>query len=184
MYEIRFHGRGGQGAVMAGKILAKALVDEGKYCFSVPAFGFERRGAPVASFLRFDDTVIRQHTNIYHPNCVICVDPTLMQSVNIFDGMQEDGVLVQATKKKLERLTIDPKVKKVGLCDAFGIALDVIGRPITNTIMLGAFVKTTGLAKLDSIKKAMGSVAFKDAALEKNMIAVQRGFDETTVYDL
>ncbi len=184
MYEIRFHGRGGQGAVLASKILAKAIVDEGKYCFSVPAFGFERRGAPVAAFLRFNDKVIRQHTNIYYPNCVICIDPTLMRSVKIFDGMQDDGVLVQATKKSIDRLTLDPKVKKVGLCDAFGIALDVIGRPITNSIMLGAFVKTTGLAELDSIKKAMGSVAFKDAALEKNMIAVQRGYDETTVHEL
>ena len=87
MYEIRFHGRGGQGAVMAAKILAKALVDEGKTAKAIPSFGFERRGAPVEAYLRFDDRPIRQTTNIYHPDCIICLDPTLGRAVDIFQGM-------------------------------------------------------------------------------------------------
>jgi pyruvate ferredoxin oxidoreductase gamma subunit/phenylglyoxylate dehydrogenase gamma subunit len=186
MYEIRMHGRGGQGAVMGAELLAKALVDEGKYSITVPAFGFERRGAPVVAFLRFDDKVIRQHTNIYFPNCVVCIDPTLPQTVDIFDGITDNATLVQCTKKSLEEMQIDPKVKKVGLCNGVGIALEVIGRKpaITNTIMLGAFVKTTGLVSLESINNALGEMAFRDAALEKNIEAVQRGFDETTVYEL
>ena len=186
MYEIRMHGRGGQGAVMGAELLAKALVDEGKYSITVPAFGFERRGAPVVAYLRFDDKIIRQHTNIYHPNCIICIDPTLPQTVNIFEGITDNTTLVQCTKKSLEELKIDPKVKKVGLCDGVGIALDVIGRrpAITNTIMLGAFVRTTGLVSLESINNAMEEMAFRDAALEKNIIAVRRGYEETKVYEL
>jgi phenylglyoxylate dehydrogenase gamma subunit len=106
MYEIRFHGRGGQGAVLASKILAKALVEEGKFVKAIPSFGFERRGAPVEAYLRFDNKTIRQNTNIYHPHCVICLDPTLPRSVNIFRDMQEGGVWVQATKKGFDQLTM------------------------------------------------------------------------------
>jgi pyruvate ferredoxin oxidoreductase gamma subunit/phenylglyoxylate dehydrogenase gamma subunit len=116
----------------------------------------------------------------------VCIDPTLSQTVNIFEGITDNATLVQCTKKSLEEMQIDPKVKKVGLCNGVGIALEVIGRKpaITNTIMLGAFVKTTGLVSLESVHSALGEMAFRDAALEKNIEAVQRGFDETTVYEL
>jgi len=182
MYEIRFHGRGGQGAVLASKILAKALVEEGKFVKAIPSFGFERRGAPVAAFLRFDDKEIRQVTNIYHPNCIICLDPTLPRSLDIFAGMESDGIWVQATKKSFDQLKVPEMVAKVGLCDAFGIALQIFGRPITNSIMLGAFAKTTGIVSLDSLNKGMESVAFRDAALEKNIEATRRGYQETSSY--
>jgi len=184
MYEIRFHGRGGQGAVLAAKILAKALVEEGKHVKAIPSFGFERRGAPVESYLRFDEKEIRQTTNIYHPDCVICLDPTLPRAVNIFQDMREGGIWVQATKKHFDRLEIPAGLSKVGLCDAFGIALRLFGRPITNSIMLGAFARTTGLVSAASLNKAMESVAFRDAALEKNIEAVQKGYEETQVLDL
>ncbi|MFH1123036.1 MAG: 2-oxoacid:acceptor oxidoreductase family protein [Pseudomonadota bacterium] len=184
MYEIRFHGRGGQGAVLAAKILAKALVEEGKHVKAIPSFGFERRGAPVESYLRFDEKEIRQITNIYYPDCVICLDPTLPRAVNIFQNMREGGVWVQATKKDFDRVEIPSTVSKVGLCDAFGIAIRLFGRPITNSIMLGAFAKTTGLVSVASLNKGMESVAFRDAALEKNIEAVQMGYGETRVLDL
>ncbi|HUT71420.1 MAG TPA: 2-oxoacid:acceptor oxidoreductase family protein [Desulfatiglandales bacterium] len=183
MYEIRFHGRGGQGAVLASKILAKALVEEGKSVKAIPSFGFERRGAPVAAFLRFDDTVIRQTTNIYHPNCIVCLDPTLPRSVDIFSGMNPKGIWVQATKKSFNQLTFPQTVSKVGLCDAFRIALEIFGQAITNSIMLGAFAKTTGMVSLESLCKGMESVAFRDAALDKNIQAVHRGYEETKVFD-
>jgi len=80
MYEIRFHGRGGQGAVMGAEILAKALVEEGKWPITIPAFGFERRGAPVQAYLKFDNKIIRQHTNVWYPDCVVCIDPTYPNS--------------------------------------------------------------------------------------------------------
>lgn len=183
MYEIRFHGRGGQGAVLASKILAKALVEEGKSAKAIPSFGFERRGAPVEAFLRFDDKAIRQLTNIYNPDCVVCLDPTLPRVVDIFSNMKENGIWVQATKKSFDQLEIPPKVSRVGLCDAFGIALELFGRTITNSIMLGSFTKTTGLVSLDSLCKGMESVAFRDAALDKNVVAIKRGYEETQVFD-
>jgi len=186
MYEIRIHGRGGQGAVMGAQLLAKALVDEGKYCIAIPAFGFERRGAPVVAYMRIDDKLVRQHTSCYHPNIIICIDPTLSRTVDIFAGLEENATLVQCTKKSPDEFNLDPRLKKVGLCDGVKIAFDVIGRrpAITNTIMLGAFVKATGLVSLESINNALGEMAFRDAALEKNITAVRKGYDETIVYDL
>jgi len=183
MYEIRFHGRGGQGAVLASKMLAKALVEEGKYVKAVPAFGFERRGAPVEAYLRFDEHEIRQFTNIYAPDCVICLDPTLPRSVNIFANMKDGGVWVQATKKGFDALGVPDTVSRTGICDAFGIALRIFGRTITNSIMLGAFARTTGLVTLESLSNGMESVAFRDAALEKNIEALKRGYEETRVFD-
>ncbi|RLC09321.1 MAG: ketoisovalerate oxidoreductase [Deltaproteobacteria bacterium] len=184
MYEIRFHGRGGQGAVMASKILAKALAEEGKFVKSIPSFGFERRGAPVSAFLRFDEKYIRKITNIYHPDCIVCLDPTLPRAVDIFEGMNSNGAWIQATKKSAEQFDIPKTVSKLGLCDGFGIAMEIIGRPITNTIMLGVLAKTTGIVSLDSLNKGMESIAFRDAALEKNMEAVRRGYEETAVHEV
>jgi pyruvate ferredoxin oxidoreductase gamma subunit/phenylglyoxylate dehydrogenase gamma subunit len=184
MYEIRTHGRGGQGAVMGAEILAKALLKEGKYAVTIPAFGFERRGAPVVAYLKFDDKVIRQHTNVRFPNFVICIDPTLPNSVPIFDGVQDNATAILCTSKGLDDFKFGPKIKRVGLCDGVKIATETIGRSITNTIMLGAFVKVTGLVTLESINYAMEATAFRDAALEKNIIAVRRGYEQTQVYEL
>jgi len=184
MFEIRFHGRGGQGAVLASKILCKALVEEGKFVKAVPSFGFERRGAPVAAFLRYNDRTIRQTTNIYHPNCIVCIDPTLPRSVDIFGGVKDNGILVQATKKSIDRVTVPDMVARVGLCDAVRIALEVLGRPITNSIMLGALVKTTALVSLESLNKGMETVAFRDADLEKNIEAAHKGYESTKVYNI
>lgn len=169
---------------MAAKVLAKALGLEGKVVKAIPAFGFERRGAPVESYMRFDDHPIRKITNIYHPNAIVCLDPTLPRAVDIFNGMSENGVYVQATKKSINQLTLPKTVKTVGLCDAVGLAMEVLGKPITNTIMLGVFAKTTGIVSLDSVNKAMESVAFRDALLDRNIAAVQRGYDETTVHTI
>ncbi|MBW1851867.1 MAG: 2-oxoacid:acceptor oxidoreductase family protein [Deltaproteobacteria bacterium] len=183
MYEIRFHGRGGQGAVLAAKILAKALVEEGKFVKAIPAFGFERRGAPVEAFLRYDDKEFRELTNIYNPDCIVCLDPTLQRTVDIFAGMKSNGVWVQATKKSIDQLEVPETVSKVGLCDGFGLALEILGRPITNSIMLGAFAKTTGIVSLDSLNKSMETTAFRDALLEKNIEAAQQGYEKTKTSD-
>jgi pyruvate ferredoxin oxidoreductase gamma subunit/phenylglyoxylate dehydrogenase gamma subunit len=104
--------------------------------------------------------------------------------VDIFKGVNDNAIWVQTTKKNVERLTYPPQIKKIGLCDAVSLATEVLGRPITNTIMLGVFAKTTGLVSLGSINKAMESVAFRDALLDKNILAVQRGYEQTTTYDV
>ena len=182
MYEIRIHGRGGQGAVMAGGILASALVLEGKFVVAVPSFGFERRGAPVASFVRLDDREIRQMTNIYNPDCILCIDPTVARAVNIFDGVRENAVLVQTTAKPVEELKLSERVATVGLCDGVSIALEIFRRPITNTIMLGAFARTTGLVTLESLRAAIKESEFRDAGLEQNLAALERGYNATQVH--
>ena len=182
MYEIRIHGRGGQGAVLAGGILAAALVNEGKFVVAVPSFGFERRGAPVASFLRMDTCEIRQMTNIYRPDCVLCIDPTVGRAVNVFDGIKDNGTWIQTTARPIGELQVPDKVAAVGLCDAVSIALEIFKRPITNTLMLGAFAKTTGLVSLDSLRAAVEDSDFRDAGLKQNLLALERGYNETTVH--
>lgn len=182
MHEIRIHGRGGQGAVLAGSILATAFVEEGMHVVAVPSFGFERRGAPVASFLRVDEKPIRQMTNIYHPDCILCIDPTVSRAVNIFEGAADDAVLIQTTAKPLADLVIPGQIATVGLCDAVALALAIFKRPITNTIMLGAFARTTGLVSLDSLRIALQRSDFRDAGLTQNLEGLALGFERTVVH--
>ena len=184
MNEVRIHGRGGQGAVLASAILAAALVEEGRHVMAIPAFGFERRGAPVVAFLRHDDRPIRRLTNIYTPDTVVGIDPTVARSVNVLDGMPEGGTLVQATAKPLEEVEVPPRLGRIALCDAVHIALDVFRRPITNTIMLGAFARATGAVSVDSLIAALEHTDFRDAGLRQNIEAVRRGWAETTVVEL
>lgn len=184
MYEIRLHGRGGQGAVLASGILAAGVVEAGKYAVAIPSFGFERRGAPVMAFLRISDKEIRRMTNITNPDCLICIDPTMGNSVNIFGGLKPGGTLVQATDKALAELAIPDGVATVGLCDAVHIALEIFRRPITNTLMLGAFARTTGIISLEALKQALLESEFRDAGLEQNLCALQRGYDETAVHHI
>jgi pyruvate ferredoxin oxidoreductase gamma subunit/phenylglyoxylate dehydrogenase gamma subunit len=184
MYEVRFHGRGGQGAVLAATILATALIEEGKYAVAVPSFGFERRGAPVAAFLRTDTRVIRRMTNIYEPDCIVCIDPTVSRTVNIFEGVKPNATLVQTTHHPLSELQLPPAIVTVGLCDAVAIALDVFRRTITNTIMLGAFARTTGMVSLAALRQAVEESEFRDAGLSQNLRALQRGYEETSVHHL
>jgi phenylglyoxylate dehydrogenase gamma subunit len=182
MYEVRLHGRGGQGAVMAAGMLASALVAEGKFAVAIPSFGFERRGAPVVAFLRTDPLEIRRMTNITYPNCVICIDPTVSRSVNIFSGMKTDGTLVLTTAKPLSDLEMPETVGSVGLIDAVRLATEIFRRPITNTLMLGAFARTTGVVSLHSLKQTLLESEFRDAGLDQNLAALDRGYNEAQVH--
>lgn len=184
MHEVRIHGRGGQGAVLACSILAQALIDDGRYAVAIPSFGFERRGAPVAAFLRFANAPIRAMTNVYHPDCVVCIDPTVARSVDIFSGMKPGSTVVLTTKAKLDELEFPDAVARVGLCDAVGIALPIYRKPVTNAVMLGAFARTTGLLSLASLQEALQQMDFRDAGLTENLRAAERGYNETHVYDL
>ena len=182
MYEVRIHGRGGQGAVSAATMLAAAMLEQGKYAVAIPAFGFERRGAPVGSYVRCSDREIRQMTNIYAPDCLICVDPTLTRSVDIFAGLKPGGTLVQATNRALADTALAPNVATVGLCDAVAIALEIFKRPITNTIMLGAFARSTGIVTLEALQRSLEDSDFRDAGLRQNLVALERGYNETQVH--
>jgi len=180
MKEIRLHGRGGQGAVMAAGMLASALVHEGKYATAFPMFGPERRGAPVQSFLCFDDEPIRRRTRIYQPDCLVVVDPRLIYTQDIFGGLKESGILV-INAAKADKELYSANVTLVGVVDATKIGLEEIGTAITNTCMMGAFARTTGWVQLDSILHALGE-RFSGKILESNMRCAKRGFEEVTVF--
>jgi len=147
MIEIRFHGRGGQGAVTAAEILAKAAFEDGKYCQAFPFFGAERKGAPVMAFTRISDKPIRRRYQVYNPDYVVVLDDTLIEAVDVLSGLKENGKLIINTKNNVD---LGEKVESHSI-DATGIALDILGVPIVNTVMLGAFAKVTGEVTLDSI---------------------------------
>ena len=167
---------------MAAGMLASGLVAEGKFAVAIPSFGFERRGAPVVAFLRTDPHEIRRMTNITHPDCVVCIDPTVSRSVNIFSGMKTGGSLILTTAKRLSDLAIPDIVETVGLIDAVRLAIEIFRRPITNTLMLGAFSRTTGIVSLDSLKQTLLESEFRDAGLDQNLAALDRGYNETQVH--
>jgi pyruvate ferredoxin oxidoreductase gamma subunit len=171
MWEVRFHGRGGQGAVTAASLLAKAAFLEGKFCQAFPFFGAERRGAPVVAFTRVDDKPIRVRTQIYEPDYVVVLDPTIPGVVDVGAGLKEGGtVVVNATEAPKG---VPGKVMNV---DATSIATEILGRPITNTTMLGAFAGATGLVSLDSITKAIQE-KFGGEIGEKNAAAARAAYE-------
>ncbi len=172
MIEVRFHGRGGQGAVTAAQILAKASFYDGKFCQAFPFFGVERRGAPVMAFTRIDDKKITLRCQIYEPDYVIVQDPTLLESVNVVDGLKENGAVIINTVK--EDLDLGYKTYTI---DATGIALDVLGVPIVNTAMVGAFAGVTGIVSIESVKKAILDT-FKGKLGEKNAKAAELAYNE------
>ncbi|MFQ6129753.1 MAG: pyruvate ferredoxin oxidoreductase subunit gamma [Candidatus Hadarchaeaceae archaeon] len=176
MVEIRFHGRGGQGAVTAARLLAEATFLEGKYCQAFPFFGAERRGAPVVAFTRIDNKPIRTRTQVYEPNHVVVLDPTVLEAVNVMSGLKRGGVAVINAKETPEVL----KGTRVALVDATSIALETLGVPITNTAMLGALAKATRVVSLDSVVKAIGK-RFKGKLAEKNVAAAKAAHDRTVV---
>jgi pyruvate ferredoxin oxidoreductase gamma subunit len=150
--EVRFHGRGGQGAWTASLLLARAGLKEQMYIQSFPAFGPERAGAPITAFTRISDEPIYLHSSIYEPDVVVVLDPTLL-GPNVADGVNPETTLVVNTNQTpLEvRESLGLGDVKTWVLDATSLALKVLGRPITNTAMLGSVVKATGIVRLDSL---------------------------------
>jgi 2-oxoacid:acceptor oxidoreductase gamma subunit (pyruvate/2-ketoisovalerate family) len=181
--EIRLHGRGGQGVVMASEILVQAFVTQGWYGNSIPFFGFERRGAPLSAFVRVDDRPIREKTQIYTPDAVLVLDASLLGSVPVFEGLKGDGVVVLNTAKPAEQLQLPASVKRLATVNANRIAIEIFRAPITNTIMLGAFAAATGWLQLESLLDALPNF-FSGRRLEPNLVACQRGFREVQVFYL
>jgi pyruvate ferredoxin oxidoreductase gamma subunit len=150
MQEIRIHGRGGQGSVTAAELLAQAAFKDGKYSQAFPAFGVERRGAPVQAFTRIAEEKITTRAQIYYPDIIIVQDSTLLEVVDVFSGLKDDGVAIINTRRAPDELAIEHPARIVTI-DATGVALKHLGRPITNTTMLGAFAGATGLVGIESL---------------------------------
>jgi len=179
MKEIRLHGIGGLGTVKAGEMLVHAAVADGKYGNSIPFFGFERQGAPVTSYVRLDDWKIRAKNQVYHPDCTLVLDPSLLVSAPVFEGLAEDSVFVLNTRAEDGAgLMANPNIRRVAWLDATSIALKLLGRPITNTIMLGAFLKATGWVDKEQLEQVIGRF-FGEA----NVTAFRQGYDAAKLYD-
>jgi len=181
MIEIRFHGRGGQGAVKASDVLAMAAFAEGKQVQAFPFFGVERRGAPVTAFTRISDDEIRIHCYIYEPDVLVILDSTLISAVPLTDGLKPNGKIIINTQRPPDDFSFpDTENAKVYTVDCSTIALKhSLGSkaaPIVNTAILGAVAKATGLASIDSIMDAIKEkIPIKK---EENALAAKETYEQ------
>ena len=181
LIEIRWHGRGGQGAVTSAELLARAAISEDKYAQAFPSFGPERRGAPVLAFDRISDKEpIRVRAEITEPDTVVVLDSGLISIVNVSSGLKEDGIIIVNTRRSLEDIS-DEFGNKRGLAvvDATKIARELLGVNIVNTTMLGALLRATGVVKLESLSEPLEDRFGRLA--ERNINAMKRAFEETRV---
>jgi pyruvate ferredoxin oxidoreductase gamma subunit len=186
MTEVRWHGRGGQGAKTAAYLLAEAVAGKDTYIQAFPEYGPERMGAPVRAFVRISDKPIRMHCPVTNPSVVVVLDPTLIAAIDVTEGVGADGVFVinstESPAEMRERLGV--RTGKVATVPALRIALETIKRPIPNTVMLGAFATATGLLTTDAIKQhvraQLGSKLRPDV-IQGNMDAIDRAAQEVQV---
>ncbi len=178
LIEVRFHGRGGQGVVTAADILAVAGFKDGYYTLSFPMFGAEKRGTPVASFLRLSDKPIVSRDEIYYPDYVVVMDPTVIGPVKVEAGLKPDGKLIANYPKGAEDLKREMGVEfDVLTINATRIAMEYLGRPITNTAMVGAFVGATNVVKLDSLIETIKEWFANKELAEKNIRLVKEAYE-------
>ena len=178
MEQIRIHGRGGQGVVTAAELIAIAAFYEGKEAQAFPNFGVERTGAPISAFARISDKAIIIREQIYQPTILIIQDQTLIGTVDVFAGTDKNTIIIinSPTDNWPE---LKKRFKHIYFTPATEIALEIFGRNIVNTVILGAFAKYTGLVRLDSLKYAI-SEKFKDkgeAIIAKNILAVTKDYE-------
>jgi pyruvate ferredoxin oxidoreductase gamma subunit len=180
MLEIRFHGRGGQGAVTSVELLALAAIHEGKYAQGFPSFGPERRGAPVLAFLRINHRPIRLRCKIANPDVVLILDPSLIRIQKPAADLKPEGIIVlNSPKSPLEIRREFGFTHKLALVDANTIAREVLGVPITNTTMLGALLRATGVVRVESLEEPLKE-RFGPLAV-KNFNALKTAYERTVV---
>ncbi len=181
MVEIRFHGRGGQGAVIASKILASALFKEGKSAQSFPAFGAERRGAPVAAFVRFDEKTITRRSQVYEPDLVVVLDESVLDVVDVTAGLKAQGWIIINTPKSSSCFA-SLGAFRVATVDAGHIAqqhaLGPVTAPVVNTVILGAFSRITRLVGIEAVVEGIReSVPSKT---EENVTAARSAYERAS----
>jgi len=177
--EVRWHGRGGQGAWTASELLARAAIHEGKYIQSFPEFGPERMGAPVSAFTRISTKPIKIHCAVYNPDIVVVLDPTLLKSVRVIDGLNDEGkIIINSKDNPAEvRKMLNTDKGELWVVPATEIAIKILGVPITNTAMLGAFARVTDLVKLETLEKIVKERFRLDIA-EKNFAVIKESYEE------
>ncbi len=190
--EIRWHGRGGQGARLAALFLGEAVLETGKYIQAFPEFGPERMGAPVVAYNRISDSPIRNHSGIKNPDILVILDPTLFSACEVLTGLKEDGIILINTAETpdlvREKLGLQNKRNKVWTVDASQISLSLIKRDIPNTPMLGALVKVINYYQLLEIDFNSVLSSLKDKFSQKfrgkfelvegNLESIRRAYEE------
>ncbi len=181
--EIRWHGRGGQGVVTAGKLLAETALGSGQYFQAFPDYGPERAGAPIRAFTRVSPEPIHKHCQIQEPDMVLVLDPTLLEAVDVTEGLKENGKLFVNTDKSPAQVRdlVDFHTGKVFTVDATKIAMETLGREITNTPMLGALVKATGLLTVEDLiaqTRKQFADKFGTEVVNRNVEAIKRAAEE------
>lgn len=183
MTEVRWHGRGGQGAKTAAYLLAEAVMSPGTHIQAFPEYGPERMGAPVRAFVRISKKPIRIHCPVVNPQVVVVLDPTLIGKVDVTEGVGEDGVFVvnsPETPAEIRR-RLGFTTGKVFTVPALQIALETIKRPIPNTVMLGALARATGLLDVETLKERVREqlgTKLNPLIIEGNMQAIDRAAQE------
>jgi pyruvate ferredoxin oxidoreductase gamma subunit len=175
MYEVRFHGRGGQGVVTAAELLSVAAFAEGRYAQAFPSFGSERTGAPVMAFCRVDGRAIRLREPISRPDAVIVQDTTLLQHVDVFAGLAPGGLVLLNTA--LDIFDGAPAGARVHLVPATQLALEHVGRPVPNAALLGGFAAASGLTTLDSVVEAIRERFSSGGVAEGNVAAAMEAYE-------
>ena len=182
LIEIRWHGRGGQGVWTASNILAMAAMLEGKHVQSFPTFGPERSGAPLMAFTRISNEPIEIHSMIYKPDIVVVLDPTLLGSVNVIEGLKKNGKIVvnfEGSKEDVYgSLGIREGEYRVFTVPATKIAIEILGRAITNTAMISALLKAEPIVSIENVEKAIKE-RFKGKLAEQNIQLIRRAYELT-----
>ncbi len=185
LIEVRWHGRGGQGAKTAAQFLAEAALDAGKFIQAFPEYGPERAGAPIRTFTRISDKPINLHCGVANPGYVVVIDPTLVTST-IVKGLKEDGVLLVNSNESAARIREKTGFKKgkVAVVDATQISLDTLGIPMPNMPMLGALIKIAPLVELEALHTAVKDKFLKKIGEEKtnaNIAGIKRAYQEVKI---
>jgi len=181
MFEIRLHGRGGQGVVTGAELLSVAAFDEGKFAQAFPSFGSERMGAPVASYCRMDDQAIRLREPIMEPDALIIQDPTLLHSIDVFSGLRQDGYILLNSTRSFEELGIAEFVHRfpaghVCMVSATELAMRHVGRPLPNAALLGGFAAITRILAFESVAKAIRE-KFPGPVGDANVAAAREAYE-------
>ena len=180
--EFRWHGRGGQGVVTSNQMLGKAALAEGNYIQAFPEFGPERTGAPVRAFLRISKKPIQIYAQVYNPDVVVCIDPTLLDVVNPSEGLKEDGTLVLNTTLSPDevRAKYGFKEGKVVTVDATSIAMEILGRPFYNMPTMAAAVKASGVVKIETVIEEVQE-RYPGKVGDLNKAAMERAIEEAKI---
>lgn len=186
MFEVRIHGRGGQGVVTAAELLSYAAFEQGRHAQAIPSFGSERTGAPVVAYCRVSNEPIRTREPVLHPDALVIQDATLLQSIDVFGGLRPDGYVLINSKKNFDELGLTDLLDgrpagRVMTIPATDIAQEFLGRPVPNAVLLGGLAALTGRFNVDNVAKGLNR-KFSGKVAESNIAAAKHAYDLVAWY--